>query len=112
MVLENAIISADDHMDLMALPPDLWTERLPRSLVTRAPRVVERDGASTWVIEERVAGPSGRKPGHLLQTVDHGYRPGRPETRLEDMERDGVYAQVIYGPVRGLPIEDPKLRRR
>jgi len=110
MALPHAVISADDHMDLMALPPRLWSERLPKNLATRAPQVVERDGAPVWVIEERVAGPSGRKPGHLLQTVDHGFRPGRPETRLEDMERDGVYAQVIYGPVRGLPIRDPALR--
>jgi predicted TIM-barrel fold metal-dependent hydrolase len=110
MAIDHAIISADDHMDLMALPPSLWSERLPRSFATRAPRVEDRDGAPVWIIEERVVGPSGRKPGHLLQTVEHGFRPGRPETRLEDMERDGVYAQVIYGPVRGLPIRDPALR--
>lgn len=110
MIMEHPIISADDHMDLMALPPDLWSERLPKSFAARAPRVVERDGDSAWMIEERLVGPSGRKPAHLLQTVDHGFRPGRPESRLEDMERDGVYAQVIYGPVRGLPIREPDLR--
>ncbi len=108
--IQHAIISADDHMDMMALPPDLWHERLPRSLRARAPQVVEREGSLVWVIEEQVVGPSGRKPGHLLQTIELGYRPGRPETRLEDMERDGVYAQVIYGPVRGLPIADVELR--
>jgi predicted TIM-barrel fold metal-dependent hydrolase len=110
MAIQHAVISADDHMDLMALPPDLWSERLPANLATRGPQVLEREGVPVWVVEERVVGPSGRKPGHLLQTVDHGFRPGCPETRLEDMERDGVYAQVVYGPVRGLPIRDPGLR--
>ena len=110
MTIPHAIISADDHMDLMALPPDLWSERLPRRLETRAPHVVEREGERIWVVEGRVVGPSGRKPTHLLQSVDHGFRPGRPQSRLEDLERDGVYAQVIYGPVGGLPIRDSELR--
>ena len=96
-------------MDMMAMPPDLWSERLPQRFVASGPRVSQRDGEDVWVAEDRVVGPSGRKPGHLLETVQHGYRPGRPETRLEDMDRDGVYAQIIYGPVLGLPIRDPAL---
>ncbi|HIE60580.1 MAG TPA: hypothetical protein EYQ02_02505, partial [Microbacterium sp.] len=95
--IQHAIISADDHMDMMALPPDLWHERLPRSLRARAPQVVEREGSLVWVIEEQVVGPSGRKPGHLLQTIELGYRPGRPETRLEDMERDGIVGEMLIG---------------
>ena len=31
-------ISADDHIDLGYLPPDLWTERVPKALRDRAPR--------------------------------------------------------------------------
>ena len=27
--MDTAIVSADDHLDMHTLPPDLWTERLP-----------------------------------------------------------------------------------
>jgi len=33
----------------------------------------------------------------LIAAHDRGFRPGQPQPRLEDMDRDGVYAQVVYG---------------
>jgi predicted TIM-barrel fold metal-dependent hydrolase len=108
---ETRIISADDHLDLAVVPPTLWTERLPADLRDRAPRVVETDDGASWSAEGRILGLSGRRPAGLIQHADHGFRPGQPESRLEDMDRDGVWAQVIYGPPGGLPVQDPELAR-
>ena len=39
---------------------------------------------------------------------DDGYRAGNATLRLEDMDRDGLRASVVYGPLSlGLPIHDP-----
>ena len=38
---DQRIISADDHMDIHVLPPELWTTRLPRALRDAAPHVVD-----------------------------------------------------------------------
>jgi len=118
----NAIYSCDDHLDLSAVPPDLWEARLPRNQTERAPRVVREDGKSVWVCEDRVIGRSGIPP-HMAAMAkklsaigragieDDGYRAGTPKLRLEDMDRDGLRASVIYGPLAlGLPIEDPALQ--
>src|SRR6185436_1968411 len=47
--MTDRLISCDDHMDLSQLPADLWTTRLPASLLDRAPHVEERDGQAMWV---------------------------------------------------------------
>ena len=39
--MADRLISCDDHMDLSQLPADLWTARLPASLLDRAPHVEE-----------------------------------------------------------------------
>ena len=42
---------------------------------------------------------------------DDGLRAARPALRLQDMDRDGVHASVIYGPnLFGLPIDDADLK--
>jgi len=117
----TALYSCDDHLDLRAVPPELWQARLPHALAERGPRVVARDGGSVWVCEDRVLGGSGRPPGDaVLKNLsaigragieDDGYRAGNPKLRLEDMDLDGVWASVIYGPVAlGFPIGDPELQ--
>jgi predicted TIM-barrel fold metal-dependent hydrolase len=115
------IYSSDDHLDMPAVPPGLWQSRLPRELAGRGPRVVERDGTPLWTCEDRVLGRSGSS-GNLevlskLSAIvragieDDGFRSGNPRLRLEDMDRDGVWASVIYGPLAvGLPIRDPELQ--
>ncbi len=62
------------------------------------------------MVDNAVMGLSGRKSQGLLRSEDHGFRPSDPKLRLEDMNRDGIYTHVIYGPPTGLPIEDPELR--
>lgn len=114
-------ISCDDHADLQYLPDDLWTSRLPQHLVERGPRVQERNGMLVWVCDGEVWGrwaggpgrPIGPKPTYWAYdragVSDEGRRPVNPELRLADMDRDGVQAQVIFGPVTSLKIADPEL---
>ncbi|MFN8603828.1 MAG: amidohydrolase family protein [Candidatus Binatia bacterium] len=112
------IYSCDDHLDLAAVPPGVWQSRLPGALAARGPRVLTVDGQSAWVCEERVLGRSGGSP--LLAKfsaigragiTDDGYRAGTPTLRLQDMDRDHLWASVIYGPLAiGLPIHEPVLQ--
>lgn len=103
----DRIVSADDHMDFHVLPPDLFTSRLPSKLAERAPRVEDTDDEGPyWVLPDGTRlSPSGRKLAGLLAGTDHGFRPSTPEQRLEDMDKDGVYTQVIYGPPGGVKFE-------
>src|SRR6516164_7644545 len=42
---------------------------------------------------------------------DDGYRAGTPKLRLQDLDRDGLSASVVYGPLSlGFPITDPALQ--
>jgi len=105
------IISADDHMDVHVLPPSIFQERLPKEHREAGPRVIETPDGPFWQAEGRVISPSGRKAAGYISANDHGFRPGQPQTRLEDMDRDGVYAQIIYSPMTTqLQIQNPELR--
>ncbi len=117
----SSIYSCDDHLDLRAVPPELWQARLSRDVAGRGPRVVERDGRPVWVCDDRILGGSGRPPGgsplRNLTAVgragleDDGFRASDPELRLADMDLDGIWASVIYGPVPlTLSIPEPDLQ--
>ena len=56
--MADRLISCDDHMDLSQLPADLWTTRLPASLLDRAPHVEERDGS----VESTLVPTRGDRP--------------------------------------------------
>jgi uncharacterized protein len=122
---DNKMISCDDHLDLGYLPADLWTSRMAASLGERAPHVAERGGDAVWVCDGKVWGgwrgrtrQDGRpKPkGPVITALDRGgleeseRRPAIPALRLADMDRDGVEAHVMYGPVFSIQTEDPALR--
>jgi len=116
-MIPTRLYSCDDHVDIWNLPRDLWTERLPARLRERGPRVVEQGDAAWWTCDGAVMGPFGTKLMSNYSAItragiaDDGMRPSTPRLRLEDMDRDGVYASVIYGPnLFGLPIEDPELK--
>jgi len=94
----QVLISADDHLDIHAMPPDTWETRLPAAWRERGPRVEQTPEGPYWFMDGRKISPSGRKEAGYLSAHDHGFRPGQPQTRLEDMDRDGVRAQVVYGP--------------
>ncbi len=119
MAITWRIYSCDDHLDLWNLPADVWTERLPARLRERGPHVERMGDTEWWVCDGAVIGMHGlRVAGYadLSATTragieDDGLRPADPSLRLQDMDLDGVYASVIYGPnLFGLPIDDPELR--
>ena len=105
------IISADDHMDLHVMPPRLFVDRVAAAWRDEVPIVVDTDDGPCWSLRGDIVGPSGRKAKGLLATDTHGFRPGVAEQRLEDLDRDGVEATVVYGPPFGLDfVEDPQVR--
>jgi predicted TIM-barrel fold metal-dependent hydrolase len=115
--MTERLYSCDDHLDLWTLPPDLWSARLPRALAERAPRVERQGEMNWWVCDGAVMGPSANPSMrdysaiHRAGIDDDGYRASTPALRLEDMDRDGLEASVIYGPsLFGLPIEDQELK--
>ena len=110
MAAETRIYSCDDHLDLFAVPPGLWESRLPRAQAERGLRVVEMDGNPFWVCEDQVLFPSGNSGNPELKKLsaigragieDDGFRAGNPKLRLQDMDRDNLWASVIYGPTCG-----------
>ena len=125
-MVANELISCDDHMDLGQLPADLWTTRLPAALRERAPRIEERNDQAIWVCDGKVWGSWGGKPpatGNqrpvkpLYNSFDRAgiydqseRRPAVAELRLADMDRDGVQAQIIFGPIFQISTDDPVLR--
>ena len=117
----TAIYSCDDHLDLYAVPRDVWAARLPAAQTEVGPHVEDRDGTPMWVCEDRVLGRSGMGDSAVAKSLsaigragieDDGFRAGTPELRLQDLDRDGLAASVIYGPLSlGFPIADPELQR-
>ena len=79
------LISADDHLDIHAMPPDTWSSALPKEWRERGPHVEETPDGPWWVCDGQRVSPSGRKETGFIAAHDHGFRPGQPQTRLEDM---------------------------
>ena len=99
------LYSCDDHLDMNAVPPDVWTSRASGKHREDVPHVVDREGQPTWIAGGRFAGVSGSYGGsrHLTALSRAGlesdpFRPGKPKERMEDMERDEIYASLVYGP--------------
>ena len=124
--MENrfGVVSADGHCRLPHLPFDLWTKRLPRRLLDDAPRVVQQaDGTRQWVVEGRLwsgVGWAGVGRGAvncytragLAEEVERGiFRAASARHRCEDMDRDGVDAELVNGPYEQIhQIRNPELR--
>jgi predicted TIM-barrel fold metal-dependent hydrolase len=98
------IISADDHL---LEPPDLFVDRLPRSLAGRAPYVtVDPDGFQWWIVEgARVPnlmlnGASGRPISEWGDFNTHYDEMRRgvwdPVRRLRDMDAAGIWASLCF----------------
>ncbi|MCY4434570.1 MAG: amidohydrolase family protein, partial [bacterium] len=97
-------ISVDDHV---IEPPHLWQSRLPAAYRDRGPRVVElENGTEAWLYEDQVIqtvrGNTRTLPGFdddpLGVARFSEMRPGcyDPKARLEDMDLDGIWAQVNF----------------
>ncbi|HEV8308711.1 MAG TPA: amidohydrolase family protein [Methylomirabilota bacterium] len=107
--MTRPVMSADSHMDLIYLPPDTFTSRMPAIWGERIPHVVERDGRKVWMSGEDVLGPyavygpgvTGGRRGRILAEAGFASgrqtRPSNPAERREDQELDGVEAEIIYG---------------
>ncbi len=122
--MDYRIISADDHIDLQWLPRDLWQKRVPSQWRDRAPRVIDSPdgpvwmcGGDRWDLWGGRPGAAGAQGGRRTAierggVFEHGVlRPTTTALRLADMDRDGVDATVMYGPIVPLLISDPDLRR-
>jgi uncharacterized protein len=103
-VVSWPIYSSDDHLDLWALPPDVWSSRAPAALAGELPRVEVRDGSEWWVAGDVPVSPRGEGAARRLSVIrridedNDEARISTPALRLQDMDRDGVFASVIYGP--------------
>src|SRR5262249_11431541 len=107
---EQVLISADDHLDIHAMPPDAWSSALPGEWRERGPPAEGAPAGPHWVCAgQRVSPPRPHEAGRLA--AHHPHPPPCPaRTRLEDMDRDGVRAQVVYGPTcTQLQIDDAAL---
>jgi predicted TIM-barrel fold metal-dependent hydrolase len=111
-------ISADCHLDLPWLPPDLFTSQAPREFKDRMPYVEDGADGPRWVTKAGVfmgipgaVGSVGAPfvPGQnyrvdkmaetgLYEAGKRGERrPGDPHLRIKEMEKDGVDAEIIFG---------------
>jgi predicted TIM-barrel fold metal-dependent hydrolase len=111
-------ISADCHVDLCWLPPDLFTSSASAAMKDRMPYVADGPKGPVWVTKKGAnlglvngMGSAGREyvPGKIHRSdrmaatglYEDGKRGVRrltdPELRLKDQERDGVQAEVLYG---------------
>jgi predicted TIM-barrel fold metal-dependent hydrolase len=102
--IDYPIIDCDAHVNE---PPDLWQERLPSKWKDRAPYVKSTDKGDLWIFD----GGKERWPVGLTAVAGLSYfdyrpmgityesmRPGSFDTkaRLQDMDADGIFAQVLY----------------
>ena len=103
------IVSADVHI---TEPPDIWENHLPAKHQEHAPKLVkDHEGGDAWLY----AGASNPDPIGLTTTPGkkfeefrwHGVtydsvRPGcfNGKARLEDMDIDGIDAEIIFPPQR------------
>ena len=111
-------ISADCHLDMPWMPPDLFTSMASSEMKDRMPFVVETDDGPNWTAKNGASfgykngvGPAGSKyvPGkhHRVDVMAETglYSDGAkdirrvsdPHLRIKDLDRDGVDAEVIYG---------------
>lgn len=112
------VISADGHVDLIWLPPDLFTRNASAALKDRMPHVIDGPKGPEWVSAKGAKfglvngmGSAGREyvPGIIHRSdrmASTGlYEDGKKgirrltevDHRLKDQERDGVQAEVLYG---------------
>lgn len=116
--MEYKCISADCHIDLIWLPPDLFTANASAAMKDRMPYVTDGDKGPTWVTKQGARfglmngmGSAGREyvPGVIHRSdrmaetglYDDGKKGIRrlsdPDLRLKDQDRDGVQAEALYG---------------
>jgi predicted TIM-barrel fold metal-dependent hydrolase len=116
--MEYRVISADCHIDLPWLPPDLFSANASKALQDRMPYVTEGEKGPVWVSRnggyfglQNGMGSAGREyiPGQIHRSdrmaAEGLYEDGKngtrrltdPELRIKDQDRDGIQAEVLFG---------------
>ena len=116
--MPKEVISADSHIDLIWLPPDLFTDNAPAAMKDRMPYVTKGPIGPIWVSNnggqfglQNGMGSAGREyvPGVIHRSdrmAEQGlYEDGKngirrltePELRIKDQDLDGVVGEVLYG---------------
>jgi predicted TIM-barrel fold metal-dependent hydrolase len=115
------VIDVDTHV---TEPPDVWTSRVSQKWGDLVPHVVRQGRKDVWFIGDKPVLPAGIT---AMAGFD-GLIPDFPDTladavpaahdakaRLEHMDREGIYAQILYpnlggfGSARFLELEEPEL---
>ena len=116
--MEYRVISADCHIDLPWLPPDLFTANARQALKDRMPYVTDGEKGPVWVSGnggvfglQNGMGSAGRQyvPGEIQRSdrmaAEGLYEDGKngirrltdPALRIKDQDRDGIQAEVLFG---------------
>ena len=104
MPLAFKTISADSHF---VEPPDLWTKRIDRRYLDRAPRIIEGEDQDFLICPEEMGGKRGiglasavlkrsediSMKGRFADVLPGGYDP---LARIADQDRDNVEAEILY----------------
>ena len=122
--MEYHCISADCHIDIGWLPHDLFVSNASKEMKDRMPYVTDGPEGPMWVTKSGlnlglangkgvtstyasgrhryVAGKEHRldrmaSTGLFSDATKGIFRPTTPELRVEDQNRDGIQAEVMYG---------------
>ncbi len=116
--MDIKVLSADCHIDLIWLPPDLFTGNASAAMKDRMPYVVDGENGPIWVSRkggefglQNGMGSAGREyvPGvihrsdrmastGLFEDGKKGIRRlSDPDLRIKDQDLDGVSGEVLYG---------------
>jgi len=128
--MQYRVISADGHIDLPWLPPDLFTANASTALKGRMPYVTDSDEGPVWTTGKGIRfghlngmGLGGKKytPGKIHRSDRMAaaglYADGEkgvqrvtdPDLRVKDQDLDGVQAEVLYGiGARTMRMRDPE----
>jgi hypothetical protein len=106
LATEYRVISADSHLDIN---PDVWNHRVPAQWRDRAPRRVKLPNGSDAIVVDggkpntlgitRSVGVSPEELHKQVPTFETGAGTGPPEQRLEEQDRDGVDAEVMFSQI-------------
>lgn len=114
-------ISADNHLDLKWMPPDLWQARVPAKYRDRAPKVVDEDGKKMWTWEGNLHGPSASGDDNIGELQESAFGksgvelqpgslpPSDSEILLAHMDLAHIWSHMIYGPTRKQRFNDLEL---
>jgi len=108
------LIDSDTHL---TEPHDLWVSRAPKKFLDRVPQVKEQDGIRSWVIDgDKIIGLGATPASAVLKkggkarnfeefrklTLEDVH-PGssRMKERLEYMDEQAVWAQIVYPNILG-----------